>query len=1579
MASPSRRSREEHEGKLPQPGVPSGPRNAPKPTVKVSVPYAPTAKGKAAEEKARGPITVPYAPTPTGKAAERRAAAKPKATVRPKSPEALLKPLRETHIPVSPQTAYLNAKYHGIAPPASLKTNYSPKAFKKAEDARLKHISEHEGIHADPLAEFAIDTAATAGIGGIAAGVTKAAGEAGAEEAGNLLARGGSRIASKEATAGETAVEKGGAKILAKIKAAPGNKLARVRTAPKRAATRVKETPERVRTAPARAKKAASTSEGRRAAAKGAGKTAVHHPVRTGIPAAAALPPGVVPGSADPGKRARAFLEGTADAVINHPGQVAETTGHGVLGFLTSPLAVAGAGVSSIKQGSPAPLVDTGKTLVKGTEKMVSNLASGDPKKVEQTTLKETGLTPFIPVPHALKRIKGSSAYEDSVRGKLRDTVEGKRATTRAKRIEAEKAATEEGRFVGKRKAKKVRQPVTDSARPQEKYVLRRTGKLIEKQRSRHGVSRDVARMQESGDYAGKRAGKDVRGHLKKSKLTNQKEQNAGEALRIISKYGIPQDERAGTAFVQALHDTYPKVEHGDIPPGVHLDRHSTQYILDHPELFHDKHFWNAVKAFEAQSEDVGVSERNRYLASANSIVNPRRKLEGKTPVLLPEERIPKEAFRYLPKRAESWNRKEALDYLIAREEKVLNLRREAKAIQKKAKQNPRELADLKRTLRREDRLATKLRERLGFRERAERQRQIKAGRRIYKGGPKKGLVRPRPAPLAQMQKERSALLDAEANVRGLHSELRERSGGRQTRMRSEVEQRLQEARALETQQQGLHDSLRHLMKPPEHGGAEGGISTTRADAYTPEMLHDFTKEMKAEHSRLGLRTPAAYVADVVPSGLKGEDKAPNFAGNIPARKIWPSRGKAAASGNAESSFESLQHHSIEAPRMRRSVNKGLVEIFDKAQRKIDGKGVLTRAQVEQAINTHKVPDGTIFVRPQLIKGALEGEHALGPDAFHRLLDEEVGHGQKLAQSTGTELREELRDAEGVKGEKYMPADAAAIHELMGHMAPLGMVTKGAAHASNFATRTILNSPAFAAIQIPQEGLPLAAALAKNVVHIPKAIANLKKIAELPPEMLADYRAAVGSSVGVLGAPATKELRSEGFMDPIRAAGAYPKWRHAWNLVNGNTLGKFDRGRAGIFREVAADAKIHGDLKAAQKGFNVWRHGADNLFKGEEQAVKDMQGMSRAEQDAYVAAHPRLGDKLVRAMNDMAGNWNSFTVFEKHFAPLTIFYPFQRYSINWMLYHFPLDHPVVATALTMLGQVNAQELQKIAATKGSTPDVLDYTMPVIQNGEGKQPTILPAGQRTFPGLSTVQQAVITGKPSQLVGELSPIAQIAVSAAQGIDSYTGEPLKESGWAYALRQLASLSPAARLAGLNELGDPKSPASQAFSKLDPLKSQRSTLDPFIGQTASQYAGTKQLSRKFGEKYGAGKIPGPFDSTLVQKLLYGNNGSPEPKLLPKVLDEIHKAEEASSFVKGKEASSYGPEKPFSEVQSKLLEAVENAWETGPNGKKKPKVRVTGIGGSSGPIGGHPVGGGIGGSVGGSIGGGIGGHPVGG
>jgi hypothetical protein len=1343
------------------------------------------AAGKAEAEKSVARTTRVVAET-DHKEHERPA---PKSAIRPSKAGHLLA-IVGSKLLTTPQQAYTEARTEGKLPGHDLERQYGRATRRKAERLALDTLKSKEGLKDDPAAELVIDTAATAGLG-LGAKALGGIAEAGV---GKLLASTGEKVAAKETSAAETAVEKGASKVIAKLRAAPKKKVQAVKSAPRRAKATAKRAPE------------LKTKAGQKAAAKAAGKSTVKHPVKTAVPALAALPPGAEVNGIDPGQRARAFIEGTGDALLHHPAETLATTGHGVLGFLTAPVGLAAAGVSSVKQGSAAPLADEATTLAKGTLDLGKKLASGNPKEVEETTRKETGLTPFIPVPHLLKRVKGTKAYEDTVRGSLRGAVEGRRATTRDTRIAVEKAAQEGGEFVSRKRAKKIRKSVADSHRPGEHYVLRRSGKFIEKQRARHYVSRDVARMQEEGMFAGKRESESVAKKLRHSKGTDHSQQNDSDALGVILKHGLPLDHRT-LDWARRLKEGYGSVEHGEIPAGVHLDRHSVQWILDHPDMFQGKrgaHLTKAVEEFDRQSEHVGTSERHRYLAQVLNVINPKRVEEGKHPILLPEEMILPETKRLLPKREEPWSRSQALTYA-----KNLKDREQAKKI---------------------------------------------------------------------------------------------------------------------------NQSLDGLMKPPEHGGAEGGISTTQSDAYTPEQEREFVRQASAEAARLGLRKPSAYVANHVPSGLKGEEKAPNYAAELPLRKIWPSRGIAAQSGNAESSFEALMHSSVEAPRARTAVVKGLNRIFDKASREVEGRRYLTEKQVEHAINTHKVPEGTLFLRTQALKSVLEGENTLDSEGFRQALEGEITNGQALASG---QIASEMKDLKGVKGEKFAPVDAAAIGELMGHLQPLGKVTELAAHGTNFATRTILNSPAFAAIQIPQEGLPLAAALGSNVVHVPAAIRNLAEISKLPAEDQAAIKAVVGSSVGVLGAPSTKALRAEGYMNPIRAAGGTPAWRHAWNLVNGNTLGKFDRTRAGLFREIAADAKVQGDFRKASKGFAKWRMGANNLFKGEQQAVAEMKGMTRAERMAYVSSHPKLGDKLMTAMNDMAGNWNSFTVFEKHFAPLTVFYPFQRYSVLWMLYHFPLDHPAVATALTAMGQVNAQELQALAAQKGGSPSILDYTLPVVQNGEGKEPTVLPAGSRVFPGLSTVQQAALTKNPAALIGEASPPLAIGIEAATGKSAYTGLPIGENGFTYAARQAANLSPLLRFLGVPDTEQAQSTASKAFEALDPLKKYRSTLDPFIGQTAKQYTGTKQLEKGFDTKYGQGKIPGPFDAKIVQELLYGGpNDSPQPHLLPKVLKEIHEAEAASNLVKGKEAPFMPASKDFSETQKKLLEAVENAWQTGPNGE---------------------------------------------
>ena len=1413
------------------------PRKPKKAPPHVSVPYAPTARGKAAEVAARGHVTVPYAPTPTGKAAEHAAVIKA-ARKKQRHAERALHHILSAQ-PPSPVQAVENAGL-GIRPPQSKSWRRAyPEASKTANSLYVRHLRAHEGLKEDPLAEFAIDTAATMGLGAGA----KLLGSAAKEGITAGLARIGAGVGGTDATVGEKAVEEGIKGLSKRVASSARGKVAQkvtdVRTAPARAASAVRSAPKDIR-------EAAATSAGRRAAARGAARSAARHPLRTGYGAAAVSP---VPLPYELDKRARALAKGTIDATWNHPGKVAETTAHGIEGAFTFPLALGGAAVSSAKHGSLEPLEEqiantvyipkskTGTGRSGGLVGMASSLASGNPNTVEETTLQETGLTPFIPLPHLLRRARNSDQWA-GLRGTARQYMENRRSATQDARIAAEKAATEAGDFVSSKKVKKIKPSIEDTSRPGEHYVSRTVGKLTERQRSRHRLAREVARMEEEQAMAGAIPVKQIVKAIKDSPgFSRKSEQNYGEALRIAGKYGLPKNEAKGIAFVRMLHDNWPKIEHGDVPAGVHLDRHSTKFILDHPEIFHDPHFWNALEKLNKLTKPISTSERHQYLAQVTNIINPLLKSKGEHQILLPEEMVTKEALKILPdrgKHGKPWSRSEALSYV---------------------------------------------------------------------------------------------------------KELREVTGPDAAKAHEIAES------LTNRHHTGALDGL---MKPPEHGGPEHGVSTTEAVAWTPEMEQAFVKAARHHGQRFGLKEPTPYLADVVPSGSKPAP-LPDMGAHVPLRKIWPSQGIAAKSGNAESSLESVLTHSVAKPYARAATLRGLNRIFDYASRKVHGKRYLTLTELDHLANTHQLPHGVVPVRTEALRH-LTAEHPVDPATA---IMGEIEHGQQLLSSK-EELAKQINQTKemGTKGQKYALLDSTAINELAGHMKGLSGAEKGIGHVSNFITRSILNSVAFEASQFVQEGVPGAMALGRDVVYLPRALKAIRQISKLPPELQAEIRATVGSSFGLQGAPKLTDFRSAGFMDPIRAAGSKGFWRNVWEIVNGTKIHNFDRARAGRFREAAAIAKMEGDLRRASKGFGKFSHGAQNLFKTEQEAVAAMKGMNPAERMAYIAEHPRLGDKIQQSMQNMMGNFNSLTVFEKHFAPFAIFYPFQRYSVLFVLYHFPLDHPVVATALNLLGQVNAAELKRLAAKEGGEPAPLDYAKPVIDTGHGTR-AVLPSGQRFAPSLSAIQQAVLEGKPMEATGALNPALQLAAEVAAGKKAYTEAPLEENRLAYAGRQIASFSPFSRFLGIPEVGTGKSspltdaippfkgkphqhPASESFAELTPGASWNSAFIPFITQSGKNYTKAKNAEKNFRVKYGEGKIPGPFDSKMVTELLYGNNGKPKPKMLGEVLKKIHAQESAKNSVSKFEKPNLPKSKPFSPLQKELLEEVENAYQTGPNQKKK-------------------------------------------
>lgn len=1334
----------------------------------------------------------------------------------------------------------------------------APRAYRKAfKSASAGGHGSSKGLGEPEDLTTAI-TLAAPGSGLAGKAVSKGL-EVGAEKlAASLGRKAAAKVASEaEQSAAETAAKTAAERFRVRAGDHVKARTERVKTAPKRAARRVKETPRRVREAPARARRAAATKEGRRAAAKRAARSSARHPIRSGAGALAVLPVkpeggGVLPG--DPLNRLSAFGKGELAAALHHPGKYAETTAHAGLGALAYPLVLGGAGVASVKKGSPEPLIEQGERAIAGTKKMVGDLASGDPKRVERNALQESGAVPFIPVPAVLRRLKGTKAYEDA-RAAVRATVEGRRAPKRDAAIAADRKAQEGGAYRSRKSQRKIKRsaPVPDTARPGEHYVNRTLGRGIEKQRSRHRIAREFARITHEENQA-RKAVEEVAKPLRKSKATTQKDvADLGTALRIVGRYGLPHDEAKGMAFVERLHNGWPKGEAGKSPGGIALDRHATAYIISHPEIFRNPKFWEAVKRLDHLQKEVATSPRHQFMAQLDQLVNPLRLEQGKHPFLKPEEMVTPEALKLLPKR-------DAGGLLPSQ---------------------VRELQTLKEL---------------------ERRGQVPKG-----SAPKGGHLAVATAPKPLGEWSRSQAYDYLAQLK------KSRKGSDQAR-----------AAAL---QNALEDAGggRRLMRPPEHGGAEGGVSTTRAVPWTSEMLQRHLKQIRPELKRLGLREPTPYLADVLPSKMPGGE--PAYGTGLP-RAVHASQGLAAKSGNAIADFDQMLHHSAVMPRRRAAMVTGLNRIFDHFSRKVGGHRYLTRGQVEKAINNHEWPPGTVPVRTQMLRSLLEGDTPAAEGEFKQALEAELEHGQALIGGGKEELRAamEAAKAHGVKGEKFAPMDAVAIHELMGHLEGPGQVTKWAGHGSNFATRTILNSPAFEVSQFFQEGIPGAIALGRDVVNVPAAVKAIKQINDLPVAEQNRVRAVMGASVGLRGAPSIKE--TEGFLNPVRTAAPKQAWRHVWELANGSKISRFDIARSGKFREVAALARIAGDFKRAEKGFQGWRYSARNLFKNEAQAVKDMKGMNASERALYIAEHPRLGDNVVKDMRGILGNWDAFTVFEKHIAPFAIFYPFQRFSALWTLYHFPLDHPAAATSLALLGAVNAAEVKKAAELEGGSPSVVDYTKPVI-NGK----SILPAGQRFSAGLGSVQSAILEHKPMQALQGLNPALGLPIEALTGKNAYTDQPLGENGFEYLARQAANLSPFARFLGLPDVGKGgPSPGSQAFAAQDPRRQERSLVNPLIGQSVKQFAKEKRLEKDFKTKYGEGNIPGPFDSQMVIDLLYGGkNGQPQPELLPHVIRKIHEAEAAGNRVKRAEAPFLPKSKPFSPLQTELLQAVEDAWETGP------------------------------------------------
>lgn len=447
-----------------------------------------------------------------------------------------------------------------------------------------------------------------------------------------------------------------------------------------------------------------------------------------------------------------------------------------------------------------------------------------------------------------------------------------------------------------------------------------------------------------------------------------------------------------------------------------------------------------------------------------------------------------------------------------------------------------------------------------------------------------------------------------------------------------------------------------------------------------------------------------------------------------------------------------------------------------------------------------------------------------------------------------------------------------------------GPVTEFMNTLGRTSSRLILGTnPSWVIAQVVAEGIPLL--LAKpSLLNPVKTGSILKELAQFRkenPEKAAIIEGAAGASpeitAGSLRSPLDLEKQNTFNPQPAMFAEAAKeltkgKWGRALrSTAKLEPLGLFDIKRQNAYRSVLLAAQ-------ADKQFRGWTNGVRGMFRTSSKVSERFKGKSRQEMFDWLTSTKegkRELQKLSDYVDNVQGNWTAFTRYERAFAPFVIFYPFLRYSLRWALWTFPKTHPLAATIAYTLGSANANELEKVLGAKPASP--LSYSFPIVAHprDEGEYQELiakgikperadylarrdqLPGGSRIAPGQSVIQQAIVGGKPSQLVGGLNPILGAGLTALGGPGPFGNQP-DNAGWA-AADQLLALPAPLRLADVRSekvaamLGltrpQPKDVIAIAYEKLDPNKKLRQGLLPTASQSANEARLSNRLSRGLAE----------------------------------------------------------------------------------------------------------------------------------
>jgi hypothetical protein len=676
---------------------------------------------------------------------------------------------------------------------------------------------------------------------------------------------------------------------------------------------------------------------------------------------------------------------------------------------------------------------------------------------------------------------------------------------------------------------------------------------------------------------------------------------------------------------------------------------------------------------------------------------------------------------------------------------------------------------------------------------------------------------------------------------------------------------------------------------------------------YDDARLKEYVDAVEAARKGAGLEK-AIWTHHASSSGDKGaglQNAFPTPAG----RKEYAREGNLAKANELDRSLEGLVRGSILKPRSRAAGKEFMRNIVDEFSLPFTING-------EKVTVGHGWKDWTAITRRKSADNPHGGQY--DPRSVARLAYREFNNAIDDPFLTDSQrdsrLLQILDAAESGKApgnEPFVLVPREVVKEARAQINPeTNILTKGMGQFAKVSNRLILGTnPAWAVAQSVAEGVPLL--ISHPSLANPAKLASLYRDSKRYGDRHPELRATAG--VSPLNAAALRQPHEEleTYTPEVWSKGADAMTRGktargALSFAKLRALGLIDVRRQNAYRKAMYAAE-------ADRKFRSWHSGLTGMFDGAAAISKKFRGKPRAELWDWLNTTKegrQWKEKLEDHVDAVQGNWTAFTRYERALAPFTIFYPFIRYSLRWATWAFPKEHPLRATVITMLGQANANQLEKLVGGSLSSP--LGYSYPAYQN-EDDETAVLPGGSRISPGQSSITQAIQSGNPAAVLSSLNPFLGAGVVGTTGVEPFTGEKTSLPRGEAALNALLSMPAPLRLSGVKFGG--QSVASKAFEQYDPNKDARSFLMPFLPQSGEKFKAADKLGKAFDKKYAKNAAPS------LPREYYDAALNHDWKLAKKLRKEVLAAEKASDLIKAAEQPFYGSDsKEFDDEAGEIL-----------------------------------------------------------